>query len=456
MFEDLVPSAPAQTPAPPPGLFDDLIPAGGANGGRAGGLFAAPGRADEQALPRSTADTDPGDRIIEASQRNGQLAAGPAGQPADRDATSAQTGLFDDLIPKAARTGAAAGGAVGGMSNETEPSVGSVLKQLAIGVPEGAMNMAGLAADAMSLRPVEHAIISALFGESTADALAPNHSKLLHEALPDVANPQNYPAHNLAERIARGVGEALPGAAIPGGSIWARLLTQAAAGGIGALAAEAVPESYKEAAQFAGNLVGASIPALRSAIFGAMKKLGVPPERLNPADIEGTASGEIRPPNDRPPGESGTGTTGPPPDQGQLPQNGAPSGAVSIFGGPVEQIPSHRLAGKPPKPGDPPIGDDGYPIELHHHGQMPDGPISELTRNDHRIGENYKLNHPNTGGNASLIDRVLFRSQRSDYWLEQWRSGRFDNLPELSETQIAELRRNSKVRMKSQERRSDE
>jgi hypothetical protein len=29
MFEDLIPSASGQTPAPPPGMFDDLIPAGG-------------------------------------------------------------------------------------------------------------------------------------------------------------------------------------------------------------------------------------------------------------------------------------------------------------------------------------------------------------------------------------------------------------------------------------------
>jgi hypothetical protein len=33
MFEDLIPSASAQTPAPPPGMFVDLIPAGGEKGG---------------------------------------------------------------------------------------------------------------------------------------------------------------------------------------------------------------------------------------------------------------------------------------------------------------------------------------------------------------------------------------------------------------------------------------
>src|SRR5262249_10840519 len=104
MFEDLIPSAPAATPAPPPGMFDDLIPAG-----------------------------------------------------------------------------AAGGGAAGAMSSETDPSVGSVLKQFAIGVPEGALGMAGAAADAMTMRPVEHAIMSALYGQPMADELAPSHGKLLHD-----------------------------------------------------------------------------------------------------------------------------------------------------------------------------------------------------------------------------------------------------------------------------------
>ena len=142
MFEDLVPSAQAATPAPPPGVFDDLIPAGAGADAAAAGKLAAPGGADEQALPRSTAGTDPGDESIQTPARDGQLAVALSGQSNARDDTSPSPGLFEDLIPAGARNGAAGGGAVGGMSSETEPSVGSVLKQVAIGVPEGALNMA--------------------------------------------------------------------------------------------------------------------------------------------------------------------------------------------------------------------------------------------------------------------------------------------------------------------------
>jgi phage-Barnase-EndoU-ColicinE5/D-RelE like nuclease3 len=39
MFEDLIPSPPAEAAAPPPGMFDDLIPAGGAAEAAAGGMF---------------------------------------------------------------------------------------------------------------------------------------------------------------------------------------------------------------------------------------------------------------------------------------------------------------------------------------------------------------------------------------------------------------------------------
>ena len=76
MFEDLIPSAPAATPAPPPGLFDDLIPAGAAGGG----MFAVAERTDGLASPRSTPGTDPGDERIGASGRNNQPAAPIAGR----------------------------------------------------------------------------------------------------------------------------------------------------------------------------------------------------------------------------------------------------------------------------------------------------------------------------------------------------------------------------------------
>ena len=44
--------------------------------------------------------------------------------------------------------------------------------------------------------------------------------------------------------------------------------------------------------------------------------------------------------------------------------------------------------------GKPPIGSDGHPMELHHVNQTQDGGLKPLTRTDHRLGENYKKNHP--------------------------------------------------------------
>jgi hypothetical protein len=121
MFEDLVPSAPAQTPAPPPGVFDDLIPSGAAAGVASAAKLAAPERADEQALPRSTAGTDPGDERIEPPARNGQLAVAASDQTNAPDGASAPPRLFDDLIPAAARGGGAVGGAQGAVVPAYEP-----------------------------------------------------------------------------------------------------------------------------------------------------------------------------------------------------------------------------------------------------------------------------------------------------------------------------------------------
>ncbi|WP_433958713.1 HNH/ENDO VII family nuclease [Cytobacillus horneckiae] len=45
---------------------------------------------------------------------------------------------------------------------------------------------------------------------------------------------------------------------------------------------------------------------------------------------------------------------------------------------------------------------DGKPIEIHHNEQSPDGPFHEMHRTDHRLGENYKLNHPNLGSPSKI------------------------------------------------------
>jgi HNH/ENDO VII superfamily nuclease len=556
MFEDLIPSASAQTSAPPPGLFDDLIPPAGAAG--------VPSQADAPSAPS--------------------------------DASSSAR-LFVDLIPNAAASGAA-----GAMSSETAPSVGSVLKQFAIGIPEGAMNMAGAVHDAMTGQMLQHAIVRGLFGEPDADALAPAMGKLLHDALPSALNPQNYPAHNLAERVARGVGEGMPAVAIPGGPIAGRILTQGLAGATGALAAEAAPEPYKDAAQLAGNLIGASIPALRSAIINAIKRVGVPPEHIDPADIEGLArsvtrrdlltfkafkrqvtgdavergfltpeeveqtygkgtadeyrgsstpeNGPAPPPQSAErggpgsvspegqqlpgPGENGggsagpvgasaeaasssepkprgperatgaeplsppereasrandtrttpnasgseeavrsgevtpqsvqknlsdaddIGTTGPPPDQGHLPQDGAPSGAVSVSGRgeelpPRRQLPADRIKGYPEELGRGPIGDDGYALEGHHQGQVHGGVWVEITRTEHRLGKNFKRLHANTGQEKSKIDPNRRKREAYAFWSKDQREGRFDHLPRLPESEKIQMQDAAKARLKEQD-----
>jgi hypothetical protein len=53
------------------------------------------------------------------------------------------------------------------------------------------------------------------------------------------------------------------------------------------------------------------------------------------------------------------------------------------------------------KQGKPPIGSDGFPMELHHQVPLAEGGTNAfenlvpMTRTEHRLGLNYKLNHPN-------------------------------------------------------------
>jgi hypothetical protein len=54
------------------------------------------------------------------------------------------------------------------------------------------------------------------------------------------------------------------------------------------------------------------------------------------------------------------------------------------------------------------------------------GPFKELTRNDHRLGDNYKINHNNIG--PSRIDRTQFTTWKKEYWGKEWDSGRFSSL----------------------------
>jgi hypothetical protein len=98
------------------------------------------------------------------------------------------------------------------------------------------------------------------------------------------------------------------------------------------------------------------------------------------------------------------------------------------------KLPDSRLQAPPRQRGNAPIGDDGHPVEVHHRDQSPEGPLDEMTRTDHRLGDNFSKNHDNTGQTPSLIDRRAFAQERQSYWEKEWDSGRFDFLKEAEES----------------------
>ncbi len=89
-----------------------------------------------------------------------------------------------------------------------------------------------------------------------------------------------------------------------------------------------------------------------------------------------------------------------------------------------ERIPNDEI--EPPKErGNAPISKkDGKPIEIHHDEQSPNGPFYEKTRTDHRLGRNYKKNHPHYK-DKSRINRSNFAQQKKKYWENEWDSGRW-------------------------------
>ncbi|WP_425565290.1 HNH/ENDO VII family nuclease [Sphingobacterium kyonggiense] len=92
------------------------------------------------------------------------------------------------------------------------------------------------------------------------------------------------------------------------------------------------------------------------------------------------------------------------------------------------RIDNDKIKSPPLERGKAPTGEDGKPVELHHRDQTPEGPIDEMTRKDHRGGENYKKNHSNTGQEKSKIDRGDFKKQRESHWKKEWDSGRWDKI----------------------------
>jgi hypothetical protein len=49
------------------------------------------------------------------------------------------------------------------------------------------------------------------------------------------------------------------------------------------------------------------------------------------------------------------------------------------------------------------IGKDGHPVELHDRNQKSNSPPDEMACTDHRLGDNFKKNHPNKGQSPPKI-----------------------------------------------------
>jgi len=76
--------------------------------------------------------------------------------------------------------------------------------------------------------------------------------------------------------------------------------------------------------------------------------------------------------------------------------------------------------------GYPPRDDKGDAFELHHIGQDPDGPLAELTYDQHHSNGNFEKLHSNF--DESKIDRQKFDKEKSEYW--QARSKDFGDNPQ--------------------------
>ncbi|MBV9559166.1 MAG: hypothetical protein JOY90_01690 [Bradyrhizobium sp.] len=450
MFEDLIPSASAQTSAPPPGLFDDLIPAGDAGGVAQAAKVAAPGGADEPALPRSTAGTDPGDDRIEAPTRKGQLAVALSGQTNAGDDTSAPPGLFDDLIPAGAIKGATINGLFGGPSPVELPS------GFVAGITDIPREMAASTREAWE--NLRRTLPSSLGGdrdmasEGTLESLGRTGQGLLAAAALPFA-PLQGAARSLMGHPMVAVDQALRREAV---GLYgedkvrdAELATGQTPGGM----------TYDEARRNADTALSLIAPrrgspaGLESRQLPAPKEVGEvvqpPTEKIGEPGRPPPEEAETRRP---PPDQAGAETTGPPPDQGQLSQNGAPSGAVSVSGRgeelpPRRKLPADRIKGYPEELGRGPIGDDGYALEGHHEGQVHGGVWVEITRTEHRLGKNFKRLHANTGQEKSKVEPNRRKREAYAFWSKDQREGRFDHLPRLPKSEKIQMQDAARVRL---------
>jgi hypothetical protein len=373
--------------------------------------------------------------------------------------------LFDDLIPAAARNGGAAGGWQGAVAPEYQPVPDPWLglKDAKTGIPlvrefKPGRFIAEITGEDDGGVYWKDPNTGEIRRQGPGELIVPEGGKYkVYERLENI-RPWTWTDMALIQGIKSGFTapyDAFAGNMAPSEVIPRALDVSTFAGGPSPVKtwrprvepAPVRPELVDGRPSYSSGENGSPLDAQRSAPGGNT------PE--GQAGIHESTSGDpgvAQSSNNHLPDESGTGTTGPPPDQDRLPQNGAPSGAVSTsWGEQIVRIPSHRIVGRPKKRGQPPIGDDGYPLERHHVGQVQDGLIMEMTREDHRLGENYAKNHQNVGQAPSLIDRLRDRANRRRHWAELHDS--FDNLPLLTDNQVQELQRATQARIQAQRQR---
>lgn len=79
------------------------------------------------------------------------------------------------------------------------------------------------------------------------------------------------------------------------------------------------------------------------------------------------------------------------------------------------------LLNPPSKPGNAPtFKKDGTPVEIHHDGQKRIGPFKEMHQKDHRMGDNYKKNHPDGQKPLTKEERKEFNNAKKDYWKSEY------------------------------------
>lgn len=82
-----------------------------------------------------------------------------------------------------------------------------------------------------------------------------------------------------------------------------------------------------------------------------------------------------------------------------------------------------NLLDAPTTPGNAPtFKSDGTSVEIHHVGQDAKGPFKEMHKSDHRLGENYKKNHPAGQKPLTKEERKQFNKARSEYWKNEYKN----------------------------------